>query len=150
MIYMDYAATSIKRKDVAQEIINNMDKFDGNPDSLHKYGREAKRILEESREDIAKSLNADKNQIVFTSGASESNNTVLNNFKGQKIITSNIEHDSILNTVDKENTLFLKANKNGIFKLSDLKRLINDDIKMVSLMYVNNETGVIEPLEGKS
>lgn len=147
MIYMDYAATSIKRKDVAQEIINNMDKFDGNPDSLHKYGREAKRILEESREDIAKSLNADKNQIVFTSGASESNNTVLNNFKGQKIITSNIEHDSILNTVDKENTLFLKVNKNGIFKLSDLKRLINDDIKMVSLMYVNNETGVIEPLE---
>lgn len=146
MIYFDYAATSIKRKDILAEILENSEKFDGNPDSLHKYGRESKKILEESREKIAKSLNTSPKKIVFTSGASESNNTVLNYFKGKKVLTTNIEHDSILNTVEKENTLYVKTKEDGAIDFEDFKSILSDEVKLVSIMYVNNETGVIQPV----
>ncbi|MDO4672036.1 MAG: cysteine desulfurase family protein [Porphyromonadaceae bacterium] len=147
MIYFDYAATSIKRKEVLANVLENSDKFDGNPDSLHKYGRAAKKILENSREKIANSLNTNPNNIIFTSGASESNNTILNFFRKKEIITSNIEHDSILNTIDKENTLFLNTNKDGFVDIEELKRKITPNTKLVSLIYVNNETGVIQPIK---
>lgn len=147
MIYFDYAATSIKRKDVLAKVYENSDKFDGNPDSLHKYGRESKKILENSREKIAKTLNTKSYNIIFTSGASESNNTVLNNFKGKKVLTSNIEHDSILNTVEKENTIYLSTKKDGSISFEDFKEKLTDDVKLVCLMYVNNETGVIQPVK---
>lgn len=147
MIYFDYAATSIKRREMLAEVLEKIDKFDGNPDSLHKYGRESKKILENSREKIARIINANSKHIIFTSGASESNNTILNNFKGEKIITSNIEHDSILNTIEKENTIFLETNKEGRVCLKDLKEKLTDKIKLVSVMYVNNETGVIQPVK---
>lgn len=147
MIYFDYAATSIKRKDVLGEILENFELFDGNPDSLHKYGREAKKILEKSREKIANYINCKANNIVFTSGASESNNTIINNFRDKTILTSMIEHDSILNTVDKEKAIFLSANKKGEISLEKLKEKLRDDVKLVSLIYVNNETGVIQPIK---
>lgn len=147
MIYFDYAATSIKRKDIMADVLEKSEYFDGNPDSLHKYGREAKRILENSREKIAKTLNTKKDRIVFTSGASESNNTILANFKGQKVLTSNIEHDSILNTVEDGNTIFLETGSDGSVSLEDFKEKFTEDIKLVCLMYVNNETGVIQPVK---
>ncbi|MDD7305799.1 MAG: cysteine desulfurase family protein [Peptoniphilaceae bacterium] len=147
MIYFDYAATSIKRKDVLAKILENSEKFDGNPDSLHKYGRESKKILENSRQKIAKALNAKASNIIFTSGASESNNTILNNFKGKKVLTTNIEHDSILNTVEKENTSYLPTKEDGSVRIEDLKKMLTDDVKLVAVMYVNNETGVIQPVK---
>lgn len=147
MIYFDYAATSIKRKDVLAEILADSEKFDGNPDSLHKYGRESKKILEASREKIAQFLNAEANNIIFTSGASESNNTVLSNFRGKKVLTTNIEHDSILNTVEKENTIYLPTRPDGSVSFEDFKEQLTDDVKLVSIMYVNNETGVIQPVK---
>lgn len=147
MIYFDYAATSIKRKDVLAKVLEKNEIFDGNPDSLHKYGRQAKRILENSREKIAQSLNAKAENIIFTSGASESNNTILSNFKGKKVLTTNIEHDSILNTIEKNNTIYLQTNEDGSINLDDLKDIFTDDIKLVSIMYVNNETGVIQPVK---
>ena len=75
-IYFDYAATSIKRKKILEEILSKVDLFDGNPDSSHSFGRDAKKILEDARKTIAKSIGAKRSQIIFTSGASESNNTV--------------------------------------------------------------------------
>lgn len=147
MIYFDYAATSIKRADILKKIIENKEKFDGNPDSLHGFGREAKKILEDSREVIAKSIGAKKDQIVFTASASESNNTVLNNFKNKKIITSKIEHDSILNTVDKKNTIFLDVDEDGFFSLDELKEKLDESVGLVSLMYVNNEVGTVEDIK---
>lgn len=147
MIYFDYAATSIKRKDIMADILENSEKFDGNPDSLHKYGRESKRILENSREKIAQTLNTKANNIVFTSGASESNNTILSNFKNSMVLTTNIEHDSILNTVEKDKTIYLETRPDGSIDLEDFKKHLNDDIKLVSIMYVNNETGVIQPVK---
>ena len=145
-IYFDYAATSIKRKKILEDILEDADKFDGNPDSSHAFGREAKKILEDARSDLARSINANPSQIIFTSGASESNNTVLSAFADQKIITTNIEHDSIENTYKPENTILLEIEKDTDV-LEDLKAKLTDEIKLVSIMMVNNETGLILPIK---
>ncbi|WP_311481823.1 cysteine desulfurase family protein [uncultured Anaerococcus sp.] len=145
-IYFDYAATSIKRKKILEDILNQADLFDGNPDSSHSFGRDSKKILEEARQNIAKSIGAKPSQIIFTSGASESNNTVLAAFKNEKIITTNIEHDSIENTYVPENTILIEASDEGI-SLDDLKAKITDEVKLVSVMMVNNEMGLIMPIK---
>lgn len=145
-IYFDYAATSIKRKKILEDIIKKADLFDGNPDSSHLFGRDSKKILEGARREIAKSIGADPSQIIFTSGASESNNTVLASFSDKKIITTNIEHDSIENTYNTENTILIEANEEGI-SLDSLKENITDDVKLVSIMMVNNEMGFVMPIK---
>ncbi len=145
-IYFDYAATSIKRKKILEDIIKKADLFDGNPDSSHSFGRDAKKILEGARKEIAATIGADPSQIIFTSGASESNNTVLSAFTDEKIITTNIEHDSIENTYKPENTIIIEANEEGI-ALSDLKEKITDDVILVSIMMVNNEMGLVMPIK---
>ena len=147
MIYFDYAATSLKRRDVFEKILENFELFDGNPDSLHKYGRDAKKILNESRDSIADSINANPKDIVFTSGASESNNTIISNFKSQKIITTQIEHPSVLNSIKSDDVIYLKVGENGSIDFDEFKKAYNPDVKLVSIMYVNNETGVIQPVE---
>lgn len=145
-IYFDYAATSIKRKKILEDIINQVELFDGNPDSSHSFGRDAKKILEDARKTIAKSIGAKPSQIIFTSGASESNNTVLSAFKDEKIITSNIEHDSIENTYNPQNIILIEANEEGI-SLDKIKEKLTDDVKLVSVMMVNNEMGLIMPIK---
>lgn len=145
-IYFDYAATSIKRKKILEEILEKAELFDGNPDSSHAFGRDSKKILEESRKTIAKSIGAKPSEIIFTSGASESNNTVLSAFKNEKIITTNIEHDSIENTYNPSNTILIEANEEGI-SLDQLKEKITDQVKLVSIMMVNNEMGLIMPIK---
>lgn len=147
MIYLDNAATGIKREEILQYIIDNKEAFDGNPDSTHAMGRRAKKILEESREKIAESIGADSKNVIFTAGATESNNSVINAFKDKQIITTAIEHDSILNTIDKSKATILEASKDGIISLEDLENKLTDDIKLVSIMYVNNETGAIQPIK---
>ena len=145
-IYFDYAATSIKRKKILEDILNHADLFDGNPDSSHSFGRDAKKILEEARQNIAKSIGAKPSQIIFTSGASESNNTVLSAFKNEKIITTNIEHDSVENTYVPANTILIEATEEGI-SLDQIKEKITDEVKLVSVMMVNNEMGLIMPIK---
>jgi hypothetical protein len=147
MIYFDNAATAIKREEILKNILKNKQVFDGNPDSLHTKGREAKKILEDSRKEIAKSIGANPKNIIFTSGATEGNNTIINAFRDSEIITSSIEHDSILNTVNKDNTVLLNANKDGIIDLDKLKDVITEETKLVAIMYVNNETGAIQPVK---
>ena len=145
-IYFDYAATSIKRKKILEDIIKEANLFDGNPDSSHSFGRDAKKILEEARENIAESIGADPSQVIFTSGASESNNTVLSAFRDEKIITTNIEHDSIENTYNKENTILVEATDKGV-SLDQIKEKITDEVKLVSIMMVNNEMGLVMPIK---
>lgn len=147
MIYLDYAATSLKRKEIIEEIMDNFDSFDANPDSTHGLGRKVKKILEEARGKIANSIGADPKRVIFTSGASESNNTVINAFRGKGIISTNIEHDSILNTLAGEKVTYLEANKEGLVSLEDLKGKISPETKLVIAMYVNNELGTIEPVK---
>lgn len=147
MIYLDYAATSLKRKEIIEEIMDDFASFDANPDSTHALGRKAKKILEDARGKIAKSIGADPKRVIFTSGASESNNTVINAFRNSEIISTNIEHDSILNTLEGEKVTYLEANKEGLVSLDDLKSKISPETKLVIVMFVNNELGTIEPVK---
>lgn len=147
MIYLDNAATAIKREEIIKYILEHTKDFDGNPESTHAMGRNAKMILEESRRKIAASIGANPKDVIFTSGATEVNNTVINAFKNSEIITSAIEHDSILNTIGKDNSVLLKVDKNGQISLDDLKNKVSENTKLVAIMYVNNETGSIEPVK---
>ena len=149
MIYLDYGATSKKREYIIKRIMEDFDSFNGNPDSQHTYGRKAKRILEEAREKIAKSINASPTQIVFTSGASEANNTVINAFAEGHIVSSRIEHPSILNSIKErsKNYTLVKPEKDGRIDISNLDNAINPDTSLISLIYVNNEIGSINPIE---
>lgn len=148
-IYLDNGATT----KVAKEVIDEMNKaFEnyGNPSSLHKLGRQSKEHLEIARETIAKKLNAKPNQIIFTSGGSESNNFVLKSIEG-KIITTKIEHPSILNTCktlqkNGAELIFLDVDPEGYINLEQLKKNIKGT-KLVSIMHANNEIGTIQNLE---
>ncbi|MGB7544854.1 MAG: aminotransferase class V-fold PLP-dependent enzyme, partial [Methanothrix sp.] len=137
-IYMDHSATT----PVAPEVLAAMlpyfsDKF-GNASSLHGFGREAKEALEESRQKLARLLNADPEEIVFTSGGTESDNIALrgiaykNRNSGRHIITSNIEHPAILETcrsLEQEgfSVTYLPVNREGLVELSELERAIRPD-----------------------
>ena len=147
MIYFDNAATAIKREEILKDILKNKQDFDGNPDSLHTKGREAKKILEDSRRKIADSIGSNPKNVIFTSGATEGNNTIINAFKDSEIITSAIEHDSILNTINKDKAILLNVNKDGIIDIDNLKDAITEKTKLVAIMYVNNETGAIQPIK---
>lgn len=147
MIYLDNAATAIKREEVIKYILEHTKEFDGNPESTHAMGRNAKKVLEDSRKKIADSIGANSKNVIFLSGATEANNTVINAFRNKEIITSAIEHDSILNSIGKENAILLKADKNGQISVGDLKSKVNDNTKLVAIMYVNNETGTIQPVK---
>ncbi|MDO5017758.1 MAG: cysteine desulfurase family protein [Lagierella massiliensis] len=153
MIYFDYAATSLKRKEIFEDILKNFDKFNGNPHSLHGYGRQALRILDDSRKKIANSLNFKPNSIVFNSGASEGNNAIIRHFtsKGYKILCSKTDHPSILNSINKlnSNVQYLKLNNRGEIDLNYLKSQLTDKTLLI-LTLVNNETGLVQELESIS
>lgn len=146
MIYFDYAATSLFREDIFEYIYKHLSDFDGNTESTHAYGRSSRKILEEARADIGKSLNADPACIYFNSGASEGNNTILKSFKTSEILTTSIEHSSIQNNLDDE-SLIVKVDQSGIFKLEDIIEKISEDTKLISVQYVNNEMGTMQPVE---
>ena len=150
-MYFDYASTSIKRKNAISNLIENLDEYQGNPSSIHALGKKTKIHLEEAREKIASYIGANPKNVIFTSGATESNNMILNNFddKDFEIITTNIEHKSILESLEHSNSkvIYLKAGENGEISIDDLKKMISPQTKLVSIMYVNNETGVIQPIE---
>lgn len=150
MIYLDYAATSIKRKDVLAEILENIEKYDGNASSTHVFGRSVKKELEAARRLIASAIGASAKNIIFNSGASESNNTVLANFDDENIdiVTTNIEHKSVLEPLEKSaaKAIYLKANKDGLVSLDELKELLSENCKLVVIGYVNNELGTIQRL----
>lgn len=149
MIYFDYGATSKKRQNIIQNIMDDFDSFNGNPESQHAYGRKAKKILEKAREQIAKSINAKPSQIIFTSGASESNNMVINHFRKNHIVTTAVEHPSILNAIKNRNieATFVNPDKEGIVHEEVIRGEIKENTKLVSIIYVNNEIGSINPVE---
>lgn len=146
MIYFDYAATSLFREEIFEYIFKHLGDFDGNTESTHAYGRSSRKILEEARADIARSLNADPTYIYFNSGASEGNNTILKSFYNSEILTTNIEHSSIINNID-EKTSLVKVDSSGIFNLEDFIKKISENTKLISVQYVNNELGTIQPVE---
>ena len=158
MIYLDNAATTKPYNDVTNIMAKVNEEFWANPSSTHHEGQKVLNLIDEARESIAKIINAKPKEIYFTSGGSEGDNFVLkglafakNNSK-KTIITSTIEHHAIIETCkDLErlgfNIIYLKPNTNGIITPELLKSAINDDVFLVSIMYVNNEVGVIQPID---
>lgn len=150
-MYFDYAATSIKRKNIIKNLIDNIDLYDANPSSTHNLGKKSKIHLENARKIIAQYLNASPTNVYFTSGASESNNTVLENFNNRNIhiISTNIEHKSILEKLKYMTSeyVLINAKQNGRIDVKDVLNSINENTKLVTIMYVNNETGIIQPIE---
>lgn|SRR5690554_1363964 len=153
-IYLDNASTTELRDEVIEAMTDVLKNNFGNPSSTYSTGRSAKAVIETSRKQIAKYLNANSQEIVFTSSATEANNWVLQNsiknLEVQRIITSKIEHHAVLNTVfelEKQygiEVVFVKLLENGNINMNHLEELLKDEKPtLVSLMYVNNETGNI-------
>ena len=160
-IYMDYSATTPVDKEVMGEMAPYFGKYFGNPSSIHSFGRDAYDAIEKSRSKIADILNADADEIIFTSGGTESDNlgimgvAYLNKDKrkrkGNNIITSSIEHPAVLETckyLEKQgfNIKYLPVDKYGLIRIEDLEEAISKDTFLITIMYANNEIGTIEPI----
>ena len=152
-LYFDIAATTPMDLDVA-EIVHraNVENY-GNPSSMHMSGQKSHNIVERSRTSIAQILNCKTSEIIFTSGGSESNNIVLKGIlkKGDHLITSSYEHPSILNLAKhlKKNGVevsFIKPLENGSISAKQVQSKIKSNTKLISIMYVNNELGTINPI----
>lgn len=143
MIYLDSAATTKPAVKVIDEVKECMTNIWGNPSSPHVIGRRAKMILEESREKIAATINADPDQIIFTSGGTEANNIVLQGI-GRYIYVSSIEHHSILN--EDICSTKIPVNKSGIVISKFLEETLDND-GLVSIMMTNNEIGTVQNIK---
>ncbi len=158
MIYLDYSATTPVNEDVLDSFNKVTRNYIGNANSLHKAGVLSKELMDAATLQVAKLLNVYDNEIIWTSGASESNNLalmgVIEKYKnrGKHIITTKLEHSSILSTVDyleKKGYIidYVKIDDNGKVCLDDLKNLINDDTILVSICEVNSEIGIIQDVQ---
>lgn len=151
-IYLDYNATAALRPaaKAAMDSIYGLNQAGYNASSVHHYGREGRKIVEDARAHVAKLIGADANQIIFNSGATEGNNTVLRHFvdtyPDETILISAIEHPSILELQDTlPNTQIIPVDHQGLIDLNALEALLNDHkVCLVSCMFVNNENGVIQ------
>ena len=157
MIYLDYNATT----PVLPEVFEAMRPFFcedwGNPSSSYRFGSKLKMAIEAAREQVAGLIGANPHEIIFTSCATESNNTAIHaalkaNSQKRHVITSAVEHSSILNYCmalerDDVRVTYLPVDREGLLKLADLESSITDETAIVSLMWANNETGVVFPVE---
>lgn len=156
-VYLDYAATTPCDPEVVKAMEPYFfDKF-GNPSSIHSFGQEAKKAIEDSRETLASFLGAKPEEIIFTSGGTESNNTAIFGAasalqkKGDHIITSAIEHHAVIEPAkalgkNGFKVTFVKVDKYGVVDPEDIKKAITDKTIMISVMHANNEIGTIEPI----
>lgn len=157
-IYLDNSATTKLDKEVLKEMLPYLQENYGNPSSAYRIGRENKAIIENARKQVAKVLNANTEEIYFTSGGSESDNMALkgvafaNQDKGRHIITSKIEHPAVLDTCKELERhgfeiTYINVDKNGIVDLKQLETSIREDTILISIMFANNEIGTIEPIK---
>lgn len=157
-MYFDNAATTRLDDEVLQEMLPYLKENYGNASSIYKLGRESRKAVEESREKISKVLNCKPNEIYFTAGGSESDNTAIkgiakaNKKKGNHIITSKIEHPAVLETckqLEKEGfeITYISVDENGIVDLEELKKSIKPTTILITIMFANNEIGTIQPIE---
>ena len=159
MIYLDYVATTPLRPEVLSAYNNLLEKYFFNADSMYDKGIEVNRLMEHSRKLISEMLKVKEDELIFTSCGSESNNLAIKGVafqyqnRGKHIITTAIEHSSVYETCKElEKTFgfevtYLKVDQKGRISLQELQDSIRDDTILVSIMYVNNEIGVINPIE---
>ncbi|MEW4284190.1 cysteine desulfurase family protein [Priestia koreensis] len=157
-IYMDHAATSPVHPAVIDKMTTVMSETFGNPSSIHYYGRESRRYLDEAREVIAASIGANVTDIVFTSGGTEADNMALtgvalaNRHRGNHIITTEIEHHAVLHTcemLEKQGfeITYLPVDETGRVAVKDVEDALREETLIVSIMYGNNEVGTIQPIK---
>ncbi len=157
LIYLDNNATTPVRPEVVEVMDFCHTECFGNPSTVYSFGRNAKRVMDESREKIARMIDASKDEIVFTSGGTEADNLAIfgiakaNKDKGKHIITSKIEHHAVINSckaLEKEGfeITYLDVDKFGIVNLEQLERSIKKETILISIMHANNEIGTIEPI----
>lgn len=157
-IYLDNSATT-RPYDEIIEYMNNINRNAyGNPSSLHKKGIEAERIIKDARDIIAKTLGVLREEIYFTSGGTEANNLAISGYlnanprKGKHIITTKVEHPSVIEVYNHLSSQgfkvdFLDVDQKGAVLIDDLKKKINEETSLISIIYVNNETGTVQPIE---
>jgi len=157
-IYLDYNATTPIDPCVYETMVPYLKEEYGNPSSIHSFGSKGKAALDTSREQVAELLGTKENEIIFTSGGSESNNFAIKGAAsalkelGNHLITTEVEHASVIETFKFLQTqgfrvTLLGVNQHGLIDLDELKDSITDDTILVSVMIVNNETGVIMPIK---
>ena len=157
IIYMDHSATTYVRKEVVETMEPYHSEHFGNPSSIYRIARESKKVVDAAREQVAKALGAEPDEISFTSGGSESDNWAIkgiawaNRKNGNHIITSKIEHHAVLHSckyLENEGfaITYLPVDKFGLVDPSDLEKAITDKTILISIMYANNEIGTIEPI----
>jgi cysteine desulfurase len=156
MIYLDNNATTPVDPEVYDAIFSSLKRDVGNPSSIHLSGRKARETVESARQDVADLLNCSPEEIYFTSGGTESNNLSLIGALGGRgkghIITSAIEHPSVINTCVYLESIgfevtYLNADSEGVVRLEDISKAIRETTIMISVMHANNETGVLQPVE---
>ena len=146
-LYLDYNASAPILKDSADAIIDCL-KTVGNPSSIHRSGRKARSIIENSRKKIASMMGANAQNIIFTSGATEANCLALNASYKMTAIVSSIEHPSVLS--QRNDSILIPVDQSGVVSLEELEKILykSKSKKMfISVMSVNNETGVIQPIK---
>ncbi|MEX3466681.1 cysteine desulfurase family protein [Staphylococcus capitis] len=154
-VYADYAATTPVKTEVVDAMMEIYKEHYGNPSSIHSIGRDARKYLDQSRRKVAQLLGAKPHEVIFTSGATESNNTAIkglvkaNEQLGNHIITSKIEHHSVLHVFEQleregYDVTYLDVDDTGAVDLDQLRETITDKTILVSIMFVNNEVGTVQ------
>lgn len=156
-IYFDHSATTPVHPDVAEEMLRYLTGKFGNPSSLHSFGREAKKAMEEAREKVAEHIGAKNEEVVFTSGGTEADHLAIkgavyaNRKKGNHIITSAVEHHAVLDTcksLEKEGyeVTVLPVDGYGMVSPQEVAKAIKDNTIFITIMHANNEVGTIQPI----
>ncbi|GAA5416360.1 cysteine desulfurase IscS [Paraliobacillus ryukyuensis] len=158
MIYFDNSATTKPDPSVLESFLQISQKYYGNPSSVHRFGLEAETLLRKAHEQAAEILRVTSSEIIFTSGGTEGNNTAIKGIalahqnRGNHIITTQIEHPSVLEACHSLETLgfdvtYLPVNEHGTVDVKDVKQALTDKTILVSIMHINNELGSIQPIE---
>ena len=156
-LYFDYNATTPVPPQVLEALLNAVKHDWKNPSSIHQEGREARKVLEEARNRIAVRLGCQAGEIIFTGGATESNNSVLNSVWARKpagrnrIVATSVEHESLLKPLEKlarqgAQVRFLSVNAKGELNQEEINEVLNDKTLLLSVMMANNETGILFPV----
>ena len=157
-IYLDYAATTPTDPEVLKAMLPYFTDRFGNPSSIHSFGQEAKAAVEKARGEIASFLGAKQDEIIFTSGGSESDNFAIkgvayaNKHKGNHIITSSIEHHAVIKSCEFLEKMgfevtYLPVSKDGLVDPENVKKAITDKTILISIMHASNEIGTIQPIK---
>ena len=157
MIYFDNAASTAVHPEVVKEMLPYFDVQYGNPSSIHQFGRKAKNAIQKARKQVAALVGAEPDEIIFTSGGTESNNTILMGipaFRPEQnhVITSSIEHEAILQPCKQYEKIgykitYLSVDEHGIVDPDEITNSINQQTILVSIMFANNEVGTIQPIK---